>query len=245
MIQVHTENSVTVITLDRSEKRNAMLPGMLTEFEAAVRGIGEETKAVVVNGNGKVFCAGFDLKACASDESGDTMRALLTGLSKCVVAMRECPVPVVLGVHGCAIAGGCAMLGGADVVVADRSAKLGYPVVKIGVSPAVSAAFLMSAIPHGAGRALMLDPGLIDGSRAFGVGLVHEVVDKAEDVGERVMEIARGIAGKPGMGCRATKGLLNELTESMTRNSGVGLEASLSRVGSDEERAMLGKLWGS
>ncbi len=244
MIQVHTENSVTTITLDRGEKRNAMLPGMLTEFEAAVRGIGEETKAVVVNGNGKVFCAGFDLKACAADESGETMRALLTGLSGCVVAMRECPVPVVLGVHGCAIAGGCAMLGGADVVVCDRSAKLGYPVVKIGVSPAVSAAFLMSAVPHGAGRALMLDPGLIDGSRAFEVGLVHELVDSAGDVEGRVMEIARGIAGKPGVGARATNRLLNELTEGMAGNAGVGLETSLSRVGSDEERVMLGAVWG-
>ena len=152
MIAVHTLNLVTVITLDRGEKRNAMLPAMLVDFEEAVRGVGEDTKAVVVLGAGKVFCAGFDLKACAADGTGETMRALLTGLSGCVVAMRECAVPVVLGVHGCAIAGGCAMLGGADVVVADRGAKLGYPVVKIGVSPAVSAAFLMSAVPVGAGQ---------------------------------------------------------------------------------------------
>ena len=245
MIEVTTANSVTTILLDRGEKRNAMLPGMLKEFEAAVRGIGDETRAVVVGGKGKVFCAGFDLKACAADESGDTMRALLTGLSGCVVAMRECPVPVVLGVHGCAIAGGCAMLGGADVVVADQAAKLGYPVVKIGVSPAVSAAFLMSAVAHGAGRALMLDPGLIDGSRAFALGLVHELVEVAEDVGARAGAIAAGIAGKPGVGARATKGLLNELTEGMAGNAGIGLETSLSRVGSDEERAMLGAVWGS
>ncbi|MGJ8635948.1 MAG: enoyl-CoA hydratase/isomerase family protein [Phycisphaerales bacterium] len=244
MIQVHTENSVTTITLDRGEKRNAMLPGMLTEFEAAVRGVGEEIKAVVVNGNGKVFCAGFDLKACGADESGETMRALLTGLSGCVVAMRACPVPVVLGVHGCAIAGGCAMLGGADVVVCERGAKLGYPVVKIGVSPAVSAAFLMSAVPHGAGRALMLDPGLIDGSRAFEVGLVHELVEDAGAVNTRVMELARSLAAKPGVGVRETKRLVNAITKGTSDLGGDGLEASLSRVGSDEERVMLGAVWG-
>jgi len=245
MIQVHTEKLVTVISLDRGEKRNAMLPSMLVDFEAAVRGIVDDTKAVVVLGAGKVFCAGFDLKACAADESGETMRALLTGLSSCVVAMRACPVPVVLGVHGCAIAGGCAMLGGADVVVADRNAKLGYPVVKIGVSPAVSAAFLMSAVPAGAARALMLDPGLIDGSRGFELGLVHELVDGAGDVSTRAMEMAGVLASKPGAGVRATKGLLNELTEGMAGRGGEGLGVSLSRVGSDEEREMLGKLWGS
>ncbi|MBO6513179.1 MAG: enoyl-CoA hydratase/isomerase family protein [Phycisphaerales bacterium] len=245
MIEVKTEDSVTVISLDRGEKRNAMLPGMLTEFESAVRGIGEDSKAVVVNGKGKVFCAGFDLKACAADESGDTMRALLTGLSKCIVAMRECSVPVVMGVHGCAIAGGCAMLGGADVVVCERGAKLGYPVVKIGVSPAVSAAFLMSAVPHGAGRALMLDPGLIDGSRAFELGLVHEVVEDAGAVDSRVMELAGSLAAKPGVGVRETKRLVNAITKGTSDLGGDGLEASLSRVGSDEERAMLGAVWGS
>jgi len=245
MIQVHTENLVTVITLDRGEKRNAMLPGMLVDFEAAVRGISDDTRAVVVLGAGKVFCAGFDLKVCAADESGDTMRALLTGLSACVVAMRECAVPVVLGVHGCAVAGGCALLGGADVVVADRGALLGYPVVKIGVSPAVSAAFLASAVPFGVARALMLDPGLIDGSRGFEIGLVHELVEGAGDVGGRALEIGEGFALKPRGGVEATKGLLNELTAGVAGFASEGLGVSLSRVGSEEEREMLGKLWGS
>ena len=239
MIRVTTENSVTTIVLDRGEKRNAMLPEMLTAFESAVRGVGDKTRSIAVLGNGKVFCAGFDLKACAADESGETMRALLTGLSKCVVA-----VPVVMGVHGCAIAGGCAMLGGADVVVADEGAQLGYPVVKIGVSPAVSAAFLMSSIPAGPARALMLDPGLIDAQRAFAIGLVHEVVADAEAVRERTMELARSLAAKPGAGVRETKRLVNVITKGTSELGGDGLQASLSRVGSDEERRMLGALWG-
>lgn len=245
MIDVVDQDGVRMISLDRAEKRNAMLPEMLEAFEGAVRGIYEGTRAIAVVGAGKVFCAGFDLKACAADESGETMRALLTGLSKCVVAMREAAVPVVMGVHGCAIAGGCAMLGGADVVVADRGAKLGYPVVKIGVSPAVSTAFLMSSVADGAARALMLDPGLIDAQRGFELGLVHELVEDAEAVRSRTMEIARGLAGKPGVGVRETKRLVNVITEGRSGLGGEGLAASLSRVGSDEERVMLGGLWGS
>tara|TARA_R110002096_G_scaffold435816_2_gene663166 strand:+ start:2534 stop:3268 length:735 start_codon:yes stop_codon:yes gene_type:complete len=244
MIRVTMENSVTTIVLDRPEKRNAMLPSMLEGLEAAVRGIDDRTKAIVVLGAGKVFCAGFDLKACAADASGETLRALLTGLSRCVVAMRACPVPVVLGVHGSAIAGGCAMLGGADVVVADRGAVLGYPVVKIGVSPAVSAPFLMSAVPAGAARALMLDPGLIDGARAFALGLVHELVDEAGDIEKRAMEMGAVLASKPGVGVRSTKALVNEITDGIAGRAGEGLGVSMSRVGSDEEREMLGALWG-
>ena len=245
MITVHTENFVTTISLNRPEKRNAMLPEMLERFEAAMSGVDDSVRCVLVRGAGKVFCAGFDLKACAADESGETMRALLTGLSRCVVAMRECSAAVVMGVHGSAIAGGCAMLGGADVVVADRGAKLGYPVVKIGVSPAVSAAFLMSSVADGAARALMLDPGLIDAQRGYELGLVHELVEDAEAVRPRTMEIARGLAGKPGVGVRETKRLVNVITKGRSDLGGEGLAASLSRVGSDEERAMLGAIWGS
>ena len=245
MIDVQSDNQVTTITLDRPDKRNAMLPQMLTEFATAIRSIDESTKAIAILGNGKVFCAGFDLKACAADESSDTMRALLTGLSECIVAMRASPLPIVMGIQGCAIAGGCAMLGGADIVIANQNAQLGYPVVKIGVSPAVSAAFLMSSIPAGPARSLMLDPGLIDANRAFEIGLVHEVVKDPDAVRERTMEIAQSLASKPGIGVQETKRLVNAITKGTSNLGGDGLEASLSRVRSDEERRMLGALWGA
>ena len=245
MITVETKDTVTTITLDRPDKRNAMLPPMLTKFADAIRSIHEDTKSIAILGNGKVFCAGFDLKACAADESSDTMRSLLTGLSECVVAMRASPVPIVMGVHGCAIAGGCAMLSGADIVIADQNAQLGYPVVKIGVSPAVSAAFLMSSIPPGPSRSLMLDPGLIDAQRAFEIGLVHEVVEDANAVHNQTMEIAQSLASKPGIGVCETKQLVNTITKGTSDLGGVGLDASLSRVGSDEETQMLGALWGN
>ncbi|MBY0458098.1 MAG: HDOD domain-containing protein, partial [Gemmataceae bacterium] len=46
---------------------------------------------------------------------------------------RECSAPIVLAAHGAAIAGGCALLGGADVVITHHEAKIGYPVVRLGI----------------------------------------------------------------------------------------------------------------
>ncbi len=240
LIQSEVVDSITTITLDRPDKRNAMTPGMLEQLLAAIDAVPDNTRAVVLRGSGPTFCAGFDLKMCAADPSGDTIRALLTGLSNSVRALRALPQPVVLAIHGAAVAGGCALLGGADIVVAHPETKLGYPVVKIGVSPAVSAPYLSASIPDGPTRALLMDPDLIRAQRALELGLVHELNEHPHD---RARTIAQTLASKPVTGVRATKALCNELTSTRTDRAGDALNASLSGAGSEEERAMLGALW--
>ena len=243
MIAHGWQGEISIITLDRAEKRNAMLPEMLDALHAAIRASGD-ARSVVLLGAGKTFCAGFDLKACAADPSGGTMRALLTGLSSCVRAMRECPAPVVLGVHGAAVAGGCALLGGADLVVANRDAKLGYPVVKIGVSPAVSSPFMLASLRPGVVRSRLLDTELVDGERALELGLVHDLVETVEDVHGRAMDLAGELAGKVGNGARKTKQWLNTVCDVPGGVAQRGLDASLSLTGGDEERERLAALWG-
>ena len=141
--------SIAAVLLDRPEKRNALTPGMLEALCEALVQAPKSHDAVVLGGEGKLFCAGFDLSLCKDDPSGGVMRQLLTGLSRACAIMRRTEKPVVIAAHGAAIAGGCALLGGGDVVVSDASAKLGYPVTKIGVSPAVSAPFLSYNVTTG------------------------------------------------------------------------------------------------
>lgn len=243
MIEVETQGEVVIVSLARPEKRNAMLPEMLESLHHAIES-NSSARAIVLLGQGKVFCAGFDLKVCAADPSSDTMRALLSGLSACVRAMRECDAPIVLGVHGAAVAGGCALLGGADVVIADRGAQLGYPVTKIGVSPVVSAPFMLAAMRPGVVRARQVDPDLIEGSRAHEIGMVHELVDSAEQVRDRAIEVGAMLANKPGNGCRTTKRWLNAICDVSDERIKVGLEGSLALTGGEEERTLLAALWG-
>lgn len=243
MIESHEESGVQIIELARADKRNAMLPEMLDELHDTITS-SEDALAIALIGQGKTFCAGFDLKACADDPSGDTMRSLLTGLSRCVRALRDHPAPVVLGVHGAAVAGGCALLGGADIVVAERHAKLGYPVVKIGVSPAISSPFMLASMRPGVVRTRLLDTNLIDAEQAIRIGMVHELCDDATIVHQRTIEIARSLASKPGSGCRATKQWLNEICDIPDSIADAGLNTSLALTGNDEERERLAALWG-
>lgn len=218
------------LVLSRPERRNALTPAMFEDLAGHVERAGD-ARVLLLLGEGTVFCAGFDLDLCVGEAGDGNLRALLEGLSRCIAALRALPCPVVVGVQGAAIAGGCALLGGGDVVIAQPAAKLGYPVTRLGISPAVSAPFM--GIAPGQARRLMLDPGLIDGRRAQAIGLVHELHDEPA---ARAMELAEELAAKPPHALAATKRWLNELSPA---NAGQGLDVSLSLVGSDESRRLL------
>lgn len=172
------------------------------------------------------------------------LESLLAGLSRAVRALRRAEAPVIVAAHGAAIAGGCALLGAGDIVITNAAARLGYPVVSLGISPAVSAPVLRLLTGDGPCRERMLDPALIDGREAARIGLAHECVDEAAQVMERAVTIARAIAGKPRSGTAATKRWLNEVDGSDSDAAfDAALGASLSVVGSEEERTCLDVLW--
>jgi enoyl-CoA hydratase len=241
MIRSASHGEVHEIALARPEKRNALTPDMLRDLLAPVRAIGPDAKCLLLSGDGSTFCAGFDLSLCKDSPDGTVMRSLLTGLHDCIGALRSLEIPVVISAQGAAIAGGCALLGGGDIIVTNAEAKLGYPVARLGVSPAVSAPFLQNLVGDGVARARELENGLIDGRAALACGLAHECLDTPEAVRDRSLEIATNLASKPPQAMAATKHWLAEIEP--IRLATEGLQASLGRVGSDEERRLLPQAW--
>lgn len=234
------------ITLDRPDKKNALTPEMQDQLIAAIEEMAgcAQIGAILLDGHGAAFCAGFDLTLCR--ENSDALRTLLEGLSRAVRALRAAPMPVVIAAHGAAIAGGCALLGGADYVITDRAAKIGYPVVRMGISPAVSAPFFRLAVGDGRARERMLDTALISGDEAVRIGLAHESLADAAHVRDRALAVATEFASKPTWGMRETKRWMTEVDGS--DDSAVAhqaLAASLGLVGSAEERERLSNLWKS
>jgi enoyl-CoA hydratase/carnithine racemase len=219
-----------------------MTPGMLAELSAAAPKLAGLCGAIVLAGDGKAFCSGFDLDLCRKSPDGTVLRALLTGLSESILALRGLEVPVVAAVQGAAIAGGCALLGGCDCVVTHRDASFGYPVTRLGISPAVSAPFLSAAVGHGAARERLLDPGLISGTDAYRIGIAGECVESSDAVLSRALELAGMFAEKPPGSMAATKSWMNTLDQSAS-DARRALEVSLSLTGGPEERERLAASW--
>lgn len=241
MIQVEPLGEVAIIRLDRAEKRNALTPKMLANLCGAIeRAV--SARAIVLSGVGDVFCAGFDLTLCRDDDA--VLGELLAGLSRAVRAIRGAPCPVVASAHGAAIAGGCALVASCDIVVTNKDAKLGYPVVRLGISPAVNAPVMLASIGDGATRARSLDPALIDGAEALGIGLAHHCPAAARECEPLAVKLAQDLERKPRHALAYTKRWLGELDGTLDQAAlDEALEASMSLVGSSEQRERLAELW--
>jgi len=200
---------VARITLRDAARRNALDVAALSRISGAIGEIAQRTDAdvVVLAGDGASFCSGFDLSLCAEEPA--RAADLLTGLGACVMALRELDVPVVARVQGAALAGGCALLTGCDFVVAASDAQIGYPVHRIGITPAVSAPSLYSRMGPNA-RALMVSGELLDGRTALARGLATHCVELAELDGEVERLVGRLLTKGP-QAMRATKRLIREI----------------------------------
>ncbi|MEM1422767.1 MAG: enoyl-CoA hydratase/isomerase family protein [Planctomycetota bacterium] len=231
---------VGVVVLDRPDQRNAMDERMLRDLslELGAMGADETVRCVVLRGEGRVFSAGFDLPACLDDP--DRLHAMLLALADVCATVKRLRVPVVCAAHGAAIAGACALASSCDLVITDRAAKIGYPVVTIGVSPAISGPTLERAVGAGRARERLLDPALITGERAREIGLASLCVDLPEDVTPRAHIEAKKLADKPAHSVQRTKAWMNEV-EGLDVDDELerARDASLAIVGSEEQRRLL------
>ncbi len=209
----------TELNLNRPEKRNALLPGTLATLTEHINAAATDpdTRAICITANGPTFCAGFDLHAMAA--SPNNVEQLLSELAAAVAAMRNCPKPVVLAAQGAAVAGGCALLAGADLVIADANCKLGYPVANLGLSPAVSAPTLRARIGPGNARTRLLSPRLTTADHAKRTGLIDITVPVPEDTRPRAHNETQKLAAKGPAATAATKRWLNEIEQALAHTT--------------------------
>ncbi len=241
LIRTERYDAIAVVVLSRPEKRNALTPAMIDELLAALPDP-HSIDGLVLAGDGPVFCGGLDLKLCL--ETPGTLDALLRGLSRVMLELDARDHPVVIAAKGAAIAGGAAILGAADIVIGDRLGQYGYPVTRLGISPAVSAPFLRQLVGDGHCRERLLDPTTVSGEEAHRIGLIHELCDIPEDCGPRAVRACKALAAKPRQAFAATKRLLRELSGASSR-AAEALNASLATAETAECRERLAALFGS
>lgn len=243
-VQITIENAIATLRLNDPARRNAMSLAMfdaLDEAIAKVRG-DDSVRVVLLCGAGGVFCAGFDLKAAADDPP--LMATYINRLSGSIRALRRLPQVVVAAVDGAAIAGGCAVLCACDFVFVAKDAKLGYPVHRIGVSPAVNIPALQTAIGSGPARSLLLAGELIDGAAAHHMGLATHLSDSADAVHRDAIAHCQALAAKPPHALRVTKAWLNELDGSLVDAAFEDAAAASASLTSEPDAiAMLQAAW--
>lgn len=147
VIQVEQLGHVRTITLSRPERRNALSAELLDALnsEILVAVDDHETRAILLRGAGKGFCAGFDLTP-GKGYTGDGVPAPYDFWAERERHRRQmtvfetiwnCPLPVIASIHGFCLAGGSDLALHCDLVVTADDAVIGFPPVRnLGVPPA-------------------------------------------------------------------------------------------------------------
>ena len=237
--QKYGDNGVFEITLNDPDRRNAMGIEMFETLEIALQEIKDNARCVLLRGEGKVFCAGFDMKACSKDIA--ILDLYIKNLSDIIRTLRRLNCPVVVAAHGAAIAGGCALLTGCDFIVGDKNGKYGYPVHQLGISPAVTIPTLFQRLGHGRTRSLLMGGEIVDGESALQIGLLSHLTESCDEVRATAMNIASELASKPPVAMRATKRWLNALDGSDADEHFESV--SNATFSSEETKERLKKLW--
>lgn len=182
------ENTVTLtfadgvarVTLSRPDVRNAFNAGVIAELHQAFTRIAaaDDVRAVVVAGEGKVFCGGADINWMREslDLSFEANAIDAERMSDMFRAIDACPRPVIGRIQGAALGGGAGLAAVCDIVVAADDAIFGFTEVKLGIVPAVISPFVLAKIGASHARALFLTGERFDANRAARIGLVHDVV---------------------------------------------------------------------
>lgn len=232
-------DGIATLTLNRPEARNALDGALIQSLHESVVRLRDDAsvRVLIVTGAGKSFCAGMDLRGVMSDPVA--MGAVLRSLAETTVAIRNLGVPTIAAVHGAAIGGGCGLMVVCDYAITHAEAKVGYPEVELGISPAVVAPWLIRKIGAGPARAMLLRGGTMLGAEAFERGLADQLVG-ATEVGAAAQALAQQIASGGSHALAVTKRWLNELDGSWQAETVLrGAELSATVILGDEAQRRL------
>jgi len=178
MAEVHVEvrGPATWITLDAPERRNAFDPVMSEAIVSALNAA-SGSRAVVITGRGKGFCAGGALDQLSAPTVPE-MRVLYRSSLQLFDAIRQCPRPVIAAVNGAAAGGGNELVIACDFAIAARSATFGQTGPRVGSAPVTGATNVL-AMQIGEKRAkeMAMLCRRYTAEQARDLGLVNDVVD--------------------------------------------------------------------
>ena len=204
------EGAVAWITLNRPDRLNALAADMRAELHRALLDAirGPESRAIVITGTGRAFCAGADIDAMRQlleDRDEEQFRALIEAGSRVVREIYASPKPVIAAVNGVAAGAGASLALACDIRIASASASIGLTFTRVGLHPDWGATFFLPQIV-GRGRAaeLIFSGRILDAAEAERVGIFEQVVAD-EQFPETVTRTAHAFANGPPLALAAAK----------------------------------------
>jgi methylglutaconyl-CoA hydratase len=228
-------SQITVLTLNRPERRNSLTIELLSELVSAINVASNqpESRVLIFSGAGAAFCTGLDLK-----EAADQTKAHATAemVAKTLITIAETRLITIAAVHGAAVAGGAGIMSACDYVVAAEKTKIGYPEVRRGLVAGLVMTFLRRQVGGRNLRELVLGGELFEAEHAHEIGLVNRVVPR-DELMDAAQKFANSVLQGAPNALANTKKLIEELwSTSVKEDVELALKHHMQARESDEAR---------
>ena len=240
LIEYERAGEVGVVTLNRPNRSNSLVPEMTRQMLTILDGIGvdQTVRAVVLQAEGRAFSTGGDTQDYMErdDEIVDYARAIVGGLHRCMLAMIDLPIPIVAAVNGIVTGGGLGLLLASDYVCASRNVRIAPYYSVVGFSPEGGWTAILPFIiePKRASEWLMLNR-FVSAETLLDWGVVNRLC-AAKRIREDAMQIAQSIAARQPGSIRHTKRLLWQERDQIAARLDLELEHFLQQITTKEAR---------
>jgi enoyl-CoA hydratase/carnithine racemase len=208
----HDTGPIARLTLNSPQNLNALSDEMLAALMEHLNTLQSDKtiRILILDGAGKAFCAGHDLKqmTAARNTSTDNGAAYFSDLfTRCGAFMQRLqtlPQPVIAQVHGIATAAGCQLVASCDLAIASDTTRFGVNGVNIGLFCSTPMVALTRNIPRKQAFEMLTTGEFITASRAAELGLINHAVP-ADQLALRTTQLAETIAAKLGSAVKIGK----------------------------------------
>lgn len=235
------KDRIATLTLNRPERLNALGDTLRDDLYDAVNtatadpGVG----VLVITGAGRGFCSGGDVKTMGSRPEPSPTEKFAPLRDRIILAMRDCPKPIIAAVNGAAAGAGMNLALACDIRVASSAAKFSQAFVKRGLHPDWGGTYFLPRIV-GMGKAceLIFTGDSIDAAEALRLGIVNSVVAPEALMAETI-KLARKIADGPAVAIQLAKRALYHNLDGDLRGA-LEFETFAQNISKDTEDAKEG-----
>ena len=246
-IEVSVESRVGIITLNRPNVMNAINDQMINDVNNAMKIFNSNQKiaCIVINGNGRCFSAGFDMKEASqrSIKGEDEWRKVLKKDFDFTMQFWDSKKPTIAAVHGFCLAGAFEVMLACDISISGKDTFFGEPEVRFGSGIIAMLAPWVTG-PKQAKEILLTGNDRLTAEHCYKMGVLNHVVDEGQ-VRQKSLEIANQISKASDQSVQSTKRAINKSYEISKMNEALkeALEIEI-KIESEEspEREMFNKI---
>lgn len=208
-IELNMHDGIAILSFNRPDVLNAMNRTMMDEIIDALGSVVNDSaiRVAIITGKGKAFMAGADIKEY-SVQTPEQFKSFQQNGLKLYSLIENAGIPFVAAVNGFALGGGFEIALSCDLIVADSSAKMGFPEVHLGLIPGGGGTQrLLQKVGLNRVKELLLLGQAYSASHMFNWGIVNIVAEENAFI-ETVNELAEKLKRRPGQSLTALKKML-------------------------------------